>query len=157
MRIVCKKRVDVEFIVNYLPPNFHAQDVHIKNVGYIYDDEKLADLYSSCDVFLFSSWFEGFGIPPLEAMACGLPVVTTACGGVNDFAKDGVNALIVPPRNPKVAAEAVLRLLSNNTLAEHIKKEGLKTVNHFTWSKAIDKMEKIFIDSLAGWKNIDSC
>ena len=62
-----------------------------------------------------------------------------------DFAKDEVNALVVPPRNPKAAAKAVLRLLSDDGLAERIREKGLKTAKNFTWSKAVDKVEKIFL------------
>ncbi len=59
--------------------------------------EELADMYGRCHVFVSASWWESFGIPPLEAMACAAPVVTTNSGGVLDFAEGGHNCLITPP------------------------------------------------------------
>jgi glycosyltransferase involved in cell wall biosynthesis len=61
------------------------------------DDETLAKLYSSFDVFMFTSCRMGFGIPPLEAMASGTVVATVDCGGVRDYAVDGYNSLVTQP------------------------------------------------------------
>ena len=60
-------------------------------------DDELAELYSSADIFAFPSHIEGFGLPPLEAMACNTPVVTTDCLGVRDYVDNGKNAIMVPP------------------------------------------------------------
>lgn len=62
------------------------------------NDDELAELYSSTDIFAFPSHIEGFGLPPLEAMACGTPVVTTDCLGVRDYVNNGKNAIMVPPK-----------------------------------------------------------
>jgi len=61
------------------------------------DDETLAKLYSSFDVFMFTSYRMGFGVPPLEAMASGTVVATMDCGGVRDYAVDGYNSLVTQP------------------------------------------------------------
>ncbi len=76
-------------------------------------DDKLAELYSSSDLFVFASHIEGYGLPPLEAMACGTPVVTTDCRGVRDFVVDGENAVIVPPKEPEAIASPYIKVLND--------------------------------------------
>ncbi|NQT35723.1 glycosyltransferase family 4 protein [bacterium] len=105
------------------------------------DDRELVDLYRTGDIFVHSSWFEGFGVPPLEAQACGLAVISTDCGGVREFLLDGDNALMVPPREPRTMAHAVERLILNKDLRHRITKRGLETCVDFTWDRATDKFE----------------
>lgn len=111
-------------------------------------DEKLADLYSSSNLFVFPSHREGFGLPPLEAMACGTPVVTTDCLGVRDYVVDGENAIMVPIKRPDSIAKAVLKVLKDENLSLKLKKNGLKTAKKFTWDKVADIFEKTFFEAL---------
>jgi glycosyltransferase involved in cell wall biosynthesis len=73
----------------------------------------LAALYRSADVVVCVPWYEPFGLVPLEAMACGVPVVATAVGGLVDSVVDGVTGLHVPPRRPDALRSALARLLSD--------------------------------------------
>jgi glycosyltransferase involved in cell wall biosynthesis len=111
-------------------------------------DDELAELYSSADIFVFSSHIEGFGLPPLEAMACGTPVVTTDCLGVRDYIKNGENAIMVPPKKPYELARGIKQLLNNQSLLELFKKNGLKTAQEFTWDIVTDKFEKVICDAI---------
>ncbi len=104
-------------------------------------DAELARLYSACDVFVSASWYEGFGLPPLEAMACGAPVVTTDSRGVREYAIDSENCLMVPIRNPSRMAGAILTLLSNPTLAMQFRKNGPLVAQRFNWETATDRFE----------------
>jgi len=106
------------------------------------DDETLAKLYSSSDVFIFTSYKEGFGLPPLEAMASGTAVVTTDCGGIRDYAVDGYNSLIVPPGDPAAIAEAVIKILNDQRLRDKLIQGGLETAKQWTWDRVTDKFEK---------------
>lgn len=108
-------------------------------------DLEMADAYRKADVFVFPSWIEGYGLPPLEAMACGVPVVTSDCGGIQDFAEDGTNALIVPPRDPQALAEAILRLLRDRSLAEKLTSNGLATAKELTWDRYVENAEQAFL------------
>ena len=108
-------------------------------------DEELACLYSACDVFVSSSWYEGFGLPPLEAMACGAAVVTTDSRGIHEYAVDGYNCLIVPPKNPIALAEAILSLLSNPELSAELRENGPGTAARFDWEIATDRFEAALI------------
>lgn len=106
------------------------------------DDDTLAKLYSSADIFLFTSYAESFGLPPLEAMACGTPVVTTDCKGNRDYARDGYNCLIVHPGDPKAVADAVIKVLLDDKLREKLIKGGLKTARQWTWDRVVDRFEE---------------
>ena len=95
-------------------------------------DRELRRVYSSADLFVSSSLYEGFNLPPLEAMACGTPVAMTDSGGSREYARDGVNALVVPPGDPAALADAVERLLLDRELRERLVKAGLETARRFT-------------------------
>ena len=103
---------------------------------------ELADLYRVCDLFVSASWREGFGIPPLEAMACAAPVVLTDSGGVREYARHEENCLMVPPRDPIALANAMLRVLTEPDLAERLRCNGPPTAAHFTWEHAVDRFER---------------
>ncbi|EHY90851.1 glycosyltransferase [Saccharomonospora azurea] len=75
-------------------------------------------LLRSADVVVCTPWYEPFGIVPLEAMACGVPVVASAVGGLTDTVVDGVTGLHVPPKRPEALASAVRRLLSDAALRD---------------------------------------
>jgi glycosyltransferase involved in cell wall biosynthesis len=112
------------------------------------NDEELAELYSSCDVYLLGSWYEGFPAPPLEAMACGAPVVCTDNLGIREYGINEENCLIVPPKQPEAMADAILRLLSDEDLCEKFREAGPKTAKQFTWDKTADKVESVFKEAL---------
>jgi glycosyltransferase involved in cell wall biosynthesis len=109
-------------------------------------DEELAALYTSCDVFVSASWYEGFGLPPLEAMACGAPVVLTDSRGVREFAIDGENCLMVPIQDPDSLTDAILRVLTDNELATRIAANGLQMASRYSWDEAVDRFERALSD-----------
>lgn len=98
--------------------------------------------YASCSVFLSTTWREGFGLPPLEAMACGAAVVMTDAGGNRDYARPDENCLLVPPRQPERAAQAVLRVLTESALRERLVREGLRTAQEQDWPAVMDRFER---------------
>lgn len=101
-------------------------------------------IYSSSDCLIFPSLAEGFGLPPLEAMACGCPVVTTDCGGIRDFAVDSQSALLVSPQKIEEMARTIIRLLTDESLRKELIKNGLLTAKKFSWDKVVTRLEKIF-------------
>jgi len=113
------------------------------------DDETLAKLYSSSDVFIFTSYKEGFGLPPLEAMASGTAVVTTDCGGIRDYAINGYNSLITPPGDPAAIADAVVKILNDQRLRDKLIQNGLETAKQWTWDRVTDKFEKAIKEDIA--------
>jgi glycosyltransferase involved in cell wall biosynthesis len=113
------------------------------------DDEILAKLYSNSDIFMFTSYKESFGLPPLEAMASGTAVVTTDCGGIRDYAVDGYNSLITPPGDPMAIAEAVIKILNDQRLRDKLSQNGLETAKQWTWDRVTDKFEKAIKEDIA--------
>ena len=82
------------------------------------EDKELARIIHLGSAVMMSSWYESFPLPPLEAMACGAPVICTPIG-IEDYAVDRKNCLIVPPRNPKELASAILALRNDPNLSRH--------------------------------------
>lgn len=109
---------------------------------YIYPaDELLATLYAQSDLYVSCSWGEGLGYPPLEAMACGTPVVLTDSIGVRDYAHHEVNCLVVPPREPIATAHAIIRLAHDPVLTQRLVAQGKATVRDYEWATVIDRVE----------------
>lgn len=110
-------------------------------------DQELAELYRICSVFVSASWVEGFGLPPLEAMACGAPVVTTDSQGVREFARHMENCILVPIRDAQALAEGILTVLKNPELEEHFRRNGPFTAERFKWNTTVDRFE----EALKNW------
>ena len=102
-----------------------------RDEGVIADQDHLARVYSEADVFLDGSDFQGFGRCGLEAMACGTATVLTHVGGVNEYARNGINTLLVPPKRPDLFSGAIFRLLEDPELRGHLRKAGLETAQQF--------------------------
>ena len=94
-------------------------------------DRELRRVYSTATVFLYPSRDEGFGLPPLEAMACGCPVVTTDVGAVSEFCVNRCNALVVSPSDVDGLARSVEELLANAALRSQLSARGLETANRY--------------------------
>ncbi|HEU5240504.1 MAG TPA: glycosyltransferase [Ornithinibacter sp.] len=104
----------------------------------------LPALYRSADVVLAVPWYEPFGITPLEAAACGRPLVGTAVGGLLDSVEDGVTGLLVPPRDAPALAAAVRRLLEDpETAAAMGARARARAVERFDWSVVAARTEAV--------------
>lgn len=103
-------------------------------------NEELNLLYRSCDIFLFSSVVEGFGMPPMEAMCCKLPVVTTKVGVVSEFSVDDEIALVSEPNNPQGLVDNLVKLIGDGNLRKKIGLAGYDYVKKFTWESATNQL-----------------
>lgn len=99
-------------------------------------DEDIARVYQTSDIFISTSWWEGFGLPPLEAMACGCAVITSKSGGVNEFAVDNSNCLMFEPKNELELTDKLIRLINDKNLRNRLSQEGIKTAERFDWNKS---------------------
>ncbi|HEY5699473.1 MAG TPA: glycosyltransferase [Acidimicrobiales bacterium] len=115
------------------------------------DQPALGREYAAARQFVVGSWFEGFGQPGLEALACGTPLVTTDNGGCREYAVDGETALVVPPRDVGAMADAMARLREDPELAARLVVNGLDVVaTTFDWERRTDDLEAILDGVAAG-------
>jgi len=118
--------------------------------------DELRQIYSSCDILVFSSWQEGCGLPPMEAMACQCAVVATNVGSIPDYALAGRTALISEPRDPEALAQNIVRLLDDEAELRRISQAGYEHIRQFTWERATDKLEQV-LASLLESKDWNRC
>lgn len=103
--------------------------------------DALRTYYSAADVFVTTPWYEPFGITPLEAMACGTPVIGAAVGGIKHTVLDAVTGYHVPPNDPVALAERLARFHRNPELALAFGRAGIRHVRtHYTWRKIAQQM-----------------
>ena len=110
--------------------------------------EKIAEKYSSADIFVDGQWYAGWNNPVAEAMTCEAPVVCTDIGGVKDFAFHEKTALLVPPKNPEAMASAILRLIRDERLRETLRENAFKHIRQFDWDKSAKRLEEILLSEL---------
>ncbi len=109
------------------------------------DHEELTELYASSDIFVFPTyWPEGFPTVLSEAMAAGLPIVTTPTRGIADLLEDGRHALLVPPRDASAVARAIERLLADEELALAMSRANREKVGEFAPERVADRYLAIF-------------
>ena len=114
--------------------------------GYLSDGE-LSSLYSSCTLFIYPSIYEGFGLPPLEAMACGAPVIASDIASIAEVA--GGAALLVKPDDFEQLKKAIEDLLSDQVARERLTKAGRKRAAQFSWSKTAREVRAVYDEALA--------
>ena len=105
---------------------------HIKLIGRV-DAKDLPTWYSACAVFAFPSLYEGFGLPPLEAMACGAPVVSSNVTSLPEVIGDA--GILVPPTDVNALADALARVLANDALRQTLRARSLQRAAQFTWQR----------------------
>jgi D-inositol-3-phosphate glycosyltransferase len=112
--------------------------------------ERLRYYYSAANVFVTTPWYEPFGITPLEAMACGTPVVGSAVGGIKTTVIDGETGFLVPPDDPEMLAERLMWMHRHPRQTRYMGWAGMRRAyQHFTWRKVAVQIADIY-ESVAG-------
>ncbi len=109
--------------------------------GYLSDDE-LLKTYTMVDLFVFPSFYEGFGIPPLEAMACGTPVITSNTTSLPEVVGDA--GVMVNPNNIEGLAKTMHEVLTNNALRQDLIKKGLERAKMFSWDRTTKETLRVY-------------
>lgn len=115
--------------------------------GYV-PDENLVPLYSAARMLAYPSIYEGFGLPILEAMACGTPVVASNTSAMPEVAADA--ALLVDPYEQRQIARAIVELIKNRALALSLSERGLERARRFCWRKTAEKTLRVY-ENVAGF------
>jgi len=146
--IVFKKRPDLKFLLVGKPGHgFNKIRVEInKRENVIYknyiEDEYITAIYNLAFLFLFPSFYEGFGLPPLEAMQCGIPVVCSDIPVLKEVV--GNNGILRDPENYAGFAEDILELATNHELYSEMKKRSVKQSKNFSFKESILKLLRVF-------------
>jgi len=109
-------------------------------------EENLPHLYSEAAAFVFPSLYEGFGLPPLEAMACGCPVIISNAASLPEVCGDA--AYYVDPYNVESIAEGIYRVLTDEVLRSNLIEKGLERAKLFSWEKSAKEHLKVFEEVL---------
>ncbi len=120
---------------------------HVRFLGF-QSDETLAVLYRLAAVFVFPSLYEGFGLPPLEAMASGTPVVTSNLSSLPEVAGDA--ALLVDPYDADAIRDAIRRVLTEPALREDLRRKGLARAKQFSWEESVARTRQIYMETARG-------
>jgi D-inositol-3-phosphate glycosyltransferase len=113
------------------------------------DREELAAYYNAADIFVSTPWYEPFGITPLEAMACGTPVIGANVGGIKFTVRDGETGYLVPPNDPDAVAERAGYLFRHPKLMAVLGRQGIRRVNDlFTWERVAASMSEVYEEVL---------
>jgi glycosyltransferase involved in cell wall biosynthesis len=129
---------------SYLRENygrFNLTENEVKFLGYV-PEEDIAYLYSGASVFLFPSRYEGFGIPPLEAMTCGTPVISTNVFSLPEVIGDA--GILLDPDDIDGWVEAIIKVVSDETKREEMRRKGIERAKLFSWKIAAEKTLKVF-------------
>jgi glycosyltransferase involved in cell wall biosynthesis len=110
-------------------------------------EDQLVLLYNRAALFIYPSLYEGFGLPPLEAMACGCPVVASNVTAMPEVLGDA--ALLVDPTSTHALSEAMLQVLRRDELARDLRARGLRQVARYSWAKAAEQTREVYGEAVA--------
>ena len=110
------------------------------------EDNILPIIYNGCNTFVYPSYYEGFGLPPLEAMSCGVPVITSNISSIPEVTSD--NALLIDPYDDDDLSDKLACLLNDDNLRLSLSKKGYERSLNFSWNKTalntLNAYEKIY-------------
>jgi glycosyltransferase involved in cell wall biosynthesis len=119
----------------------HKLHKHVRFLGFV-PEVTLSVLYRLAGVFVFPSLYEGFGLPPLEAMACGAPVITSKVSSLPEVVGDA--AVLVDPHNSEEIAAAILNVLTDPALANELRTRGFARAQSFSWPRSVSRTLEIY-------------
>jgi glycosyltransferase involved in cell wall biosynthesis len=125
------------------------EELNLKNEVIFTDyvsDKYLVKLYNAADLFVYPSLYEGFGLPPLEAMACGCPVITSNTSSLPEVVGDA--GIMINPNDIDGLTESMLKILTDNQLREEMSRKSLERAKIFSWKKTAKETWKVYEDVL---------
>jgi glycosyltransferase involved in cell wall biosynthesis len=152
-KYICNDRSDVFFNIVGLGRDLNKLKRKVKKFGledrFIFlgqiKKDILVKLYQNATLFVLPSYHEGLPTVLLEAMSCGLPIIATDVRGNRDLISNGKNGIIIPSRDPKKLAEAILMLLEDEKLGENLSKNARKTIEeNYTWDIVSSKFLRCY-------------
>ena len=120
----------------------------VKFTGYV-DDEDLPALYSACEAFVYPSLYEGFGLPPLEAMACGAAVITSNSSSLPEVVGDA--GIMVNPNDLGELSGAIASLLNDREQRQNYRRAGIERAKLFSWERAARETQAVYDEVFQDW------
>jgi glycosyltransferase involved in cell wall biosynthesis len=117
----------------------------VKTFGHV-DRDRLVRLFQAATVFVYPSFYEGFGLPPAEALACGIPTVVSNVSSLPEVVGDA--GLTVDPADPGELMMAIRNLLENPARRQDLRGRGLERASMFRWERTAAEMEDVFLEAL---------
>ena len=130
----------------------HKLHKHVRFLGYLKDDT-LTVLYRLASVFVFPSLYEGFGLPPLEAMASGTPVVTSNVSSLPEVTGDA--AVLVDPYDVESIEDGMRRVIDDPVLAATLRRKGLQRAREFSWERTVEKTQRVYREVAADGQAVE--
>ena len=121
----------------------HAGSEWLRFPGYV-PEHDLPHLFAGAAGFLYPTLYEGFGLPALEAMASGVPVMTTEQSAVSEITRD--SALLINPRDPVAMGETIIRLIDDQKWRDRAVRKGLAISSEMSWSNCVRKTIQVYLD-----------
>ena len=150
--IMIGEKIEINTILSMLRDSMLLDRVHFKG---ILSYEEVAKYMRACDVLVFPSWSEGLPNVVMEAMASGLPVVTSDVGGITEIVHNGITGIAVPPKQVSILTKAILRMINDENLKRNCTKNAMKLIsNEFDVSKNVNKLI-MYLQSIKNEKKID--
>lgn len=119
----------------------HGITDHTRRLGYV-GEEELAELYAGAHLFVWPSLYEGFGLPPLEAMACGTPVITSRCASLPEVVGDA--AMLVEPQDTTALTESMRQVLEDDAVHMALRERGIARSQLFTWPRCVREHANVY-------------
>lgn len=116
---------------------------HLKIIERVSEEDKVR-LYNSADVSVLPTRYEGFGLPPLEAMATGCPVIASDIPVVDEVVRNEYNGLLVPRNDPRALADSIARMLNDNALRDCLIRNGFETLKRFDEDDLVARNERVY-------------
>ncbi|MDD5462829.1 MAG: glycosyltransferase family 1 protein [Methylococcales bacterium] len=120
----------------------------VRQVGYL-PREELAMVVAGAFTLIYPSIYEGFGLPPLEAMACGVPVIASGVSSLPEVVGD--TGLLINPHDDETVVQAILRLVADHDFRQHLSQKALTRSAEFTWDKCVQETIDVYGQVLNGW------
>lgn len=136
-----KKKIEMVYFVSH--DDLSSFDLTGITVIKPQNDEEIANIYKKCNFFISTSWSEGFGLPPLEAMFCSCACIISKCGGVDEYAINEVNCIMFEPKNETELMSKLERLLGDAVLQEKLKQNTSNIKNMFTWENSAEQLLEV--------------
>lgn len=138
-----KDKIDNIYVISHDDlSSFDLSDEKIKIVV-PKSDEEIANMMNRSHIFVSTSWWEGFGLPPLEAMACGSSIIVSDSGGINEYAKKDYNCLIYPPKDTDELLEKLNELVLKEEKRKELIENSKNTIKKFSWKESSLQLIKI--------------